>query len=87
MSVNGNAPYKHVIIINIMFGLGVFQTTHLPMLKLYRRAQVLMKTEEEQQKYSWTELLQKLASGNLVYPWVNPYDAESKESCREFSVS
>lgn len=49
------------------------------MLKLYRRAQAHMKTEQEQQKYSWSELLKKLASGNLVYPWVDPYDTDSKE--------
>ena len=56
-----------------------FQTTQLPMLKLCRRARIHMKTEQEQQTYSWSELLKKLVSGNLVYPWVNPYATDSKE--------
>ncbi|KAK7112797.1 hypothetical protein V1264_012187 [Littorina saxatilis] len=58
------------------------QTTQLPMKTLYQAAVIHLKIEPEnpeQNKYSWAELLQKLVSGHLVYPWVNPYDRDNKE--------
>ncbi|XP_076460294.1 phosphatidylinositol N-acetylglucosaminyltransferase subunit Q-like [Babylonia areolata] len=58
------------------------QVIHLPLPKLYRLAQTLLKTDphlQDQHKYSWTELLKKVISGDLVYPWVNPITSDRKE--------
>ncbi|KAL8620861.1 hypothetical protein ACOMHN_047032 [Nucella lapillus] len=54
----------------------------LPLPQLYRRAQRLMKTEslhQEPEKYSWTELLRRVISGKLIYPWVNHISSDSKD--------
>lgn len=57
------------------------ETTHLAVGYLYKWAQSHLKSDKaHQHKYTWGDMLRRLAAGSLLYPWVDPQENAEKEN-------
>lgn len=60
------------------------QATHFPIPKLYKWAQSHLRVGHQlEKKYSWTDILHRLATGSLIYPWVDPVDNDTCSTDKE----